>query len=529
MSPNNSIEELNKRCEHSITKMSNQEAFDHVGNLIDDGADASYERAIKRGLYLLDELSKRDLVAMDGALVEYFRANAWAAKSKISNARLSWSWESPEAQEEMLALSRASNHSGFQALDEARQCQIITNYANLLHVVGRTIDAIAGWDSALKIIPRFAVALGNRGCGLTTYACLMVNDWERAILALHAYDSLKSTLADDAFYDSGDQRGQMAFFSKQAKDLARTIDVEEVRAHQNLDMGRRGGSKTERAYRRWCLEHRLFLCPLNDLGPHLTAASDDLMLPPLVERFDDRPDGHLPPPIVGFFSQMKQEYVSARFMLFEGMSSASVHFSDRDVVLTDTLDYPVYSLASERVRTAFRIAYSLLDKVAFLVDQYWTLKKAPERISFKNVWMVEGKSRLLPRFVELDNLPLRGLYWLSKELFDEQLKQTTAADARELHVVRNALEHTFLRVSEGWAKPLMLDRVDSGGFGLSIGSNELEAKAIRVMQIARSALLYVSLAIGVEERKKEVANPGRIRGSMPLFGLKDNRKRRNPL
>ena len=252
------------------------------------------------------------------------------------------------------------------------------------------------------------------------------------------------------------------------------------------------------------------------------------MLPPLTEGSNDRPDGHLPPPIVGFFSQMKQEYVSARFTLFEGMSSSRVHFSDRGVALTDTLDYPLYSLGSERVRMAFRIAYSLLDKVAFLVDRYWALGKVLDRISFKNVWMVENKARLLPQFEERDNLPLRGLFWLSKELFDDQLKHTTAADARELHSIRNALEHTYLRVSEGWAKPFSINAASNNGFGTAIGSDELEAKAIRVMQLARSALFYVSFAIGVEERKKQRTKPGQFICSMQLYSLDDRRKRRDP-
>jgi hypothetical protein len=267
---------------------------------------------------------------------------------------------------------------------------------------------------------------------------------------------------------------------------------------------------------------------LNDIGLHLAAAIDNLMLPPLIEGVSERPNGHLPPPIIGFFNQIKQEYASARFMLFEGISSTQVHFSDRGVTLTDTLDYPLYSLASERIRTAFRVAYSLLDKVAFLVDRYWVLGKAPDRISFKNVWMVEGKTRLHPQLEDRDNLPLRGLFWLSKELFDDQLKQTTAADARELHAIRNALEHTYLRVSEGWAKPFVIDGTNNGNFGIAIGSDELEAKAIRVMQIARSALFHVSLAIGVEERKKNHSNPKEVIVSMPLFGLDDKRKRRDP-
>jgi hypothetical protein len=78
--------DLNKQCERSITKMSDIEALEHIGQLIDDAFDASFERGAKRALYLLDELSKRELVDTDGAQVEYFRANAWAALSYIANS-----------------------------------------------------------------------------------------------------------------------------------------------------------------------------------------------------------------------------------------------------------------------------------------------------------------------------------------------------------------------------------------------------------------------------------------------------------
>lgn len=528
MTTNPGFEDLNRRCERSITKLNDTEALAHIGQLIDDAFDVSFERGAKRALYLLDELSNRELIDTDGALVEYFRANAWAALSHVANVRRSWSWEAPERQAELLALSRASNHAGFASLDKVRRCQILTNHANLLDMVGRTIDAIALWDAALKIIPGFAMAQGNRGCGLKGYAGMVVDDRERAILALHAFDSLRSTMAEEALYDSAEPQAALTYFADQATELAGAVNIDAVRSMQNLDHGDEGRSKVERSYRRWCLEHRLFLCPLNDLGPHLAAATDDLMLPTLTEGLNDRPDGHLPPPIVGFFSQIKQEYASARFMLFEGMNSTQVHFSDRGVALTDTLDYPLYSLASERVRAAFRIAHSLLDKVAFLVDRYWNLGKTLDRVNFKNVWMIEGKTRLLPQLEKRDNLPLRGLFWLSKELFDDQLKQTTAADARELHSIRNALEHTYLRVSEGWAKPFLINETNNSSFGIAIGSDELEAKAIRVMRMARSALFYVSFAIGVEERTKHLANPGQRIGSMPLYGLDDKRKRRDP-
>jgi hypothetical protein len=56
----------------------------------------------------------------------------------------------------------------------------------------------------------------------------------------------------------------------------------------------------------------------------------------------------------------------------------------------------------------------------------------------------------------------------------------------------------------------------------------LEAKALRVMKIARSALIQIALAIGVEERRKNQNKSGALLGSMPLYTLDDRRKRRDP-
>ena len=62
MTTNLGFEGLNKQCERSITKMSDAEALAHIGQLIDDAFDASFKRGAKRALYLLDELSKRELI-----------------------------------------------------------------------------------------------------------------------------------------------------------------------------------------------------------------------------------------------------------------------------------------------------------------------------------------------------------------------------------------------------------------------------------------------------------------------------------
>lgn len=79
MAANPNLDALNKRCERSIAQMSDAEAIAHIAELIDDSFDVSFERGTKRALFLLNDRSKRALGDKDGALLEYFRANAWAA------------------------------------------------------------------------------------------------------------------------------------------------------------------------------------------------------------------------------------------------------------------------------------------------------------------------------------------------------------------------------------------------------------------------------------------------------------------
>jgi hypothetical protein len=60
-----------------------------------------------------------------------------------------------------------------------------------------------------------------------------------------------------------------------------------------------------------------------------------------------RPGIDEPPSLTGFFNEMKQEFASARWLLFEALHAGHVHFSDRCVALHNTLDYPSNALAVE--------------------------------------------------------------------------------------------------------------------------------------------------------------------------------------
>jgi hypothetical protein len=142
-----------------------------------------------------------------------------------------------------------------------------------------------------------------------------------------------------------------------------------------------------------------------------------------------------PPTLIGFFNQMKQEFVSARWLYFQGVRGNGVHFSDRDVLLHNTLDYPSYGLAIEHVRLAFRVAYSLLDKIAFFLNDYLQLGIPEKSVYFRSVWYDKGSGReqnLRSEFILLQNWHLRGLFWLAQDFFDPEFREVMEPDAQSL-------------------------------------------------------------------------------------------------
>ncbi len=187
------------------------------------------------------------------------------------------------------------------------------------------------------------------------------------------------------------------------------------------------------------------------------------------------------------------------------------HFSDRDVLLYNTLDYPSYSLAVEKVKASFRMVYSLFDKIAYFLNEYLDLSIPKKRVSFKTLWYEahNKKKGVRPDFQKRQNWPLRGLFWLSKDLFEDNLgfKESIEPDAQELHDIRNHLEHKYLKLHEGlWHGPPSDN--DKASFALadtlafSMDRREFEAKTLRLIKMARAALIYLSLAIHCEEQRR---------------------------
>jgi hypothetical protein len=209
--------------------------------------------------------------------------------------------------------------------------------------------------------------------------------------------------------------------------------------------------------------------------------------------------------------------------LFDGLEARERHFADRDLVLLDTLDNTALDFAVEKLKLAFRSAYSLLDKVAVFLASYFNLSTPMEKVNFRTVWYRGGKQKdgLLPEFKNRANWPLRGLFWLAKDLHqgDAEFHAAIEPDAAAVALLRNRLEHQYVKVTERpRVQPVpSLEEPPPDPLAYRVERSHLETKALRMMKVARSALIYLSLTLHEEERRSGFDDGTAVRGELPIL------------
>lgn len=371
--------------------------------------------------------------------------------------------------------------------------RIATNLGNIFNFIGRFSEAIEYWDKALEKCPDYAMAQGNKGFALCQYARILYDDGHQGIFLWQARRDLTKAL------DGNLEGGASESFRETIQYINSILKVSDNCSP--FDEYKLGNSEQEINYREWVLENRLFLNPLNDLGNKSIAARDVFCLPSIVVDRGESPE------LYGLYNQIKQEFVSARFLFYQSIKNkdSETHYSDKEVLLFDTLDYPKYGLNIEKVKMAFLNSYAILDKIAFLLNHYFKLKIPDQNTSFRNVWYVQKNKRkeLRPYFAESKNWPLRGLFWLSKDFYEKDVGFIGSIEpaGKELSSIRNHIAHKYLKVHDEhlWGGDGHPDRLFIDGLSYSIRRDQLEFKTLKLLKLVRNALIYSSLGIHFNE------------------------------
>jgi tetratricopeptide (TPR) repeat protein len=487
------------------TDMTPTKTLEALGELVDASGDAGRRDGVEAALRWGERILGADPSDRERALTHYFIANAHATRRRLSSsAKSANDWDDPDLADQIRHLRLGLQSPGFGELPHYQKCQIHTNLANAFSCCGRLVEAMEWYDNVLSLDPSFGMAAANRALGLVDYANGVHEPARRNVIVRAARAELRRSLerplepgAEEVVHDR----------------LARL----EARAPTGFAWGQQVEPGTievfppaDRAYRRWGLEHRLFLDELCDLG-WVIGARDTLTLPGHVVPLGEGPG------FIGLFNQMKQEYVAARWLVFEGLMG-DPHSADADVVLTDTMDYPALSFRTEQLRLAFRSAYSLFDRIAFFLNHYLSLDIPDEKVAFRTMWFssVKPQKRLRPDLAGTLTEPLRALVWIGQDLFepDSDYGAALLPDAQDLWELRRCLEHRYLKLhDEGWSEEWSRNSWRDGlrdDLARSLSRGEFADKALRLLKMVRAALMYLAWTMNTEESRRRAARDPEI-------------------
>lgn len=476
-------------------QFSDLENLDFAGALYDRSYELRDIKGTLKGQAIAAQINIQNLSPADQARFHYFQANGWSniRHDKRFQVQASWDYDQEELTQEIFHLRSSMRSDGFAAFEGDRRCQIYTNLGNHFSHVGRFVEAQQMWKEALAIKSYFPMALGNLGQGYFYYGQAVYDNTHRNIFIVHAYRYLNRALGfqkhlDPNAYDS---------WKGLAGSIATAVPANVLQANHHFNSFDLGKAKALKTYREWCLELQLYINPLNDIDTYTMACHDVLHLPDMTVKVGE------PPKYQTLFNQIKQEYATARFLFFEGTQPHKPHYSDQDVKIVDTLEYAEYSYHMEKVKIAFRLIYSLFDKIGYLLNDYLQIGLTRKQISFKTLWHEshKGKKILRQNFHNNNNHALRGLYWLSKDLFNAEDEDAHSIvlepEAQELAEIRNHIEHKSFKVVQygTWGGD------DADEYTFSIDRGKFELKTLKLMRLARAAIIYTSLAIHHEERR----------------------------
>lgn len=489
--------------------MSIDEQLDSAAKSVDEALDASNEQMLEEALRSLEVLRTEASTPQQRGLVHYFSANALAGLRQLKPEGDQW-WDQPLLRREVHQLRVALGEFENSDTGDARKLQVLTNLGNAYNNAGRFIEALGLWNRALSKYA-FGMALANRGLGFFHYARYVQSAPAQTLLLRDARESLRLGLL--AGVEAHAQPGIQAHFEHVSSFLDWSkFEVPQMPLPSDMP-------PAEREYRLWCRHQGLFLSPVNDLADQsgIEDITDSLLLPDITVPVNE--GGAEPPVVYGMFNQLKQEFVSARYLAFEALKESEreqLHFSDRGVTLLNMLDYRLYRLWVEKLKMAFLSTHAIFDKLAYLMNDYWKLGLAPHQVSFGGVWYVGGRRRegVSEKVKAIENWPMRGLFWMGRDFYDGGgLPDDVAPEARMLHEIRNHIAHKYLRVHDeliGALRPVRQELPRDYSF--EVTGSELKAYMLKLLRLARCAMVYLAAAMEHEEgaRRKSFGGDGLI-------------------
>lgn len=382
---------------------------------------------------------------------------------------------------------------------------ILTNLANNLSSQGRVLRCIPLYDQAISINEKIE-AFASKARNNLFLAESLYDDGHRGYhyfvtykLILYVIDNLEELYpeARPDFLDEGELFRFKEWFSEEF-DLS-SFDYFKDK-YEFYD------SRKEKDYLTWCSKNHLFINDLNDVCEYEISYQDVFTLPSFSTKINSILTMQEELSYHGNFDEIKNDYCYARYLFFSANSipENSTHFFNSTYPHVDDMSYAINNLKTAHYKSAFRVLYSLFDKIAYLISRFFDLNdiKEDHKLSIDNLFKdfnYQKSWKPHKKLKDSDNHFIHALFYILKDIRDVKNSSSVSEwidpDAEAFSKIRNAMEHRSLKI------------VDDFGYELVNSSNRYQERELdslnEEISITEKKLLELRDCLVLEKRNHE--------------------------
>lgn len=460
-----------------------------VGIFIDIGFGLKDENFIREGVKFGIELLKEKLDKQYPSHLHYNIANGYISLYQISRDK---SRDIKQViDNEYIQNAKYHYRNSIKNIDlfEYKLRKIIwTNYGNCLDSIGRGLEALFCYEQALKLDSKFAMALGNKAIAMKFFAD--ISGFYRGAIYTESYQMLKSAIKQKNLIQYGGLSAKKSF-EYEIKKIESLFKDKKVSLKKIIHKkySESGLSKFEKFYLDFCSKHKLFL----NFHIHAEKCEASIKDPVFIRIITPLEDNQIFYNLAKHINQIKEDFAVARLLLVQSQfKRKDFNRISKRTLFVYSLDYSMFNIYIGLLKSSFKEAYNILDKIAVFINDYYKIGTDPAKIHFhrSSFWQRENKIR--KEYLDSRNISLYALYDIFLDFKSKYYQKIKG--------IRNALTHRRLVIYDSTLTDLTeWDKKDNS---TNIDLETMFNETINLFLLVKSAIIYLINFVELEEQKK---------------------------
>ncbi|OHV48864.1 hypothetical protein BB987_19975 [Photorhabdus temperata] len=372
------------------------------------------------------------------------------------------------------------NENSIHAHNNLRS-MIETNLANRLSSQGRVLCCIPHYDKAISI-DNNAVAIISKANNELFFGHSLYDNGHSEYHYFVAYelvrkgiDNIKKLYPEQRI--TLEEGGRLFDFKKWFEENFDTSDFDYFKEYTE-----RITSKKQKKYLEWCAKNRLFLNDLNDACEYEITYQDVFALPSFIQSLNSSLTMPEELSYHGNYDELKNDYCYARYLIFSSkdIPEDAPHIFNSTYQHVEDMTYSINNLKVAQYKSAFRIVYSIFDKIAYLISRFFDLNdiKHDKKISIDNLFrdFTSKNNEWKPhkKLKDSDNHFIHALFYILRDIRkvgnSDLVTKWLDPNAVAFAEIRNAMEHRSLKI------------VDDFGYELATSHNTYNDEEFRKLK-----------------------------------------------